>query len=78
MHVLIRSLHGFSECLSSSAHESCADSLTCHHRAGAFAEDQTGCKASLHWFLFFFSSSTAEIYWNVLIYIVGRREGNFL
>lgn len=37
-HVLIRSLHGFSKCLSSSPRESCADSLTCHCKPWGFAE----------------------------------------
>lgn len=52
MHVLIRFVHGFSKCLPSSARESCADSLTCHHKSRAFAEGKLTEKMSLQWDFF--------------------------
>lgn len=72
MHVLIRSLRGFSKRLSSSVCESCADSLTCHHKPRALLR--------ANWqeskFALFFRANHCQIYWNVLIYIVNG-EGQF-
>lgn len=55
MHVLIRYLRGFSASLSSPAHKSCADSLTCHCKSTAFSCEQTNRKKQAC-FCGFFSS----------------------
>lgn len=47
----------FQKCLSSSAHESCADSLTCHHKSWVFAEGKLKEKQSFFPLFFFFSPS---------------------